>query len=245
MRPRRIGAPLEEILNVYNERVKIYDSLMVRDGKKVIAHEEYVNTRLTRDKYFQEVIAKKEAINLAVNESQASDINYYYHEIRCKIPGESIIKFIYKNQGEGVKNLEPIMQLYNIGKLRAQGTVEAQFFGLLYEGQRVIIEPGQDVGRSRCSRPTRAKSPPWRPAPITSASSPAARINSFASGSAAKASPSTGWRIPPRCEPWPALRRVPPSLGVSSVAPMAASTSGIWMTPRNRWPNCAISTATP
>jgi len=136
----------EEILKVYTERVVLYQNAKTTGGKYAISMEDFTNTQLTRDKYAQEVLQKMEAINLAVKESEASDTNYYFHEIRNKIPGESIIKFIYKNQGEGVKNLEPIMQLYNISKLRAQGSVESQYFGQLKKGQRVIIEPSQDVG---------------------------------------------------------------------------------------------------
>ena len=62
------------------------------------------------------------------------------------MPGDSIIKVIYKHQGEGVKNLEPIMQLVSLNRLRAEGVVEAQFLDQLKPAQvkvprRVVLEP--------------------------------------------------------------------------------------------------------
>jgi hypothetical protein len=237
----------EQILVVYDQRVQTYLGVKTTKGATVISSEDFINTQLTRDKYFQEVIQKKEAINLAINESQASDINYYFHEIRCKIPGESIIKFIYKKAGEGVKNLEPIMQLINISKLQAQGSVEAQYFGQLHEDQRVILEPNQEVVTKPLLKAHKGE--------ITGVAV-CADNQRFVTGSEDKyvcvwrrvrKSPSktVGCCTPRRCGPWPALRRIPPNPGVSSVVPTAVSTSGIWMTPRNRSKSCATTTATP
>src|SRR5262249_47559486 len=48
--------------------------------------------------------------------------------------------------GDGVKNLEPIMQLVSMSKLRAEGAVEGQYFNQLAKGMRVVLEPSQEVG---------------------------------------------------------------------------------------------------
>ncbi len=135
----------EEILSATTKRLVIYHQTN-HGNKKVISPEEMTNLELTQAKYAQEVVQKIQAVNLAINEMQASELNYLYHEIRCKIPGESAIKVIYKNPGDGVKSLEPIMQLQSVSRLRAIGSAEGQFLGLLHEGQRVVLEPSVEVG---------------------------------------------------------------------------------------------------
>src|SRR5207249_7947045 len=115
--------------------------------KRVVSAEEYSAAVLTRDKHAFEKVSKKEQVNVQVIEKYNAVAEYHKHEIRCVMPGKSKVKTIYKSMGDGVKNLEPVMQLQNISHLRAEGAVEAQYYSLLARGvkkARVVIEPADE-----------------------------------------------------------------------------------------------------
>jgi WD40 repeat protein len=127
-------------------RLNRLDDLKRRDPRVVTA-EEYSAAVLTRDKHKYEAASKKEQITVQDREYDQAVADYHQHEIRCVMPGKSIVKQIYKNMGDGLKNQEPVLQLHNISRLRAEGAVEAQYFDLLasrFKQARVILEPSQE-----------------------------------------------------------------------------------------------------
>jgi WD40 repeat protein len=128
-------------------RLDRLDDLKRRDPR-VVSAEEYSAAVLTRDKHAFEEVSKKEQVNVQIIEWHNAVAEYHKYEIRCTMPGKSIVKQLYKNRGDGVKNLEPVMQLQNISTLRAEGAVEAQYFYLLasrVKKARVVIEPAEEI----------------------------------------------------------------------------------------------------
>jgi hypothetical protein len=129
------------------ERLNRLDNLKRRDPKLVSA-EEYSSAVLTRDKHKFEAISKKEQVEVQIIEKHQAEADYEKHKIRCLMHGKSIVKQIYKNRGDGVKNLEPVMQLHNLSRLRVEGAVDAQYYDLLashLKQARVVLEPSQDL----------------------------------------------------------------------------------------------------
>jgi WD40 repeat protein len=92
-------------------------------------------------KYTFEAQSKENAIGIAVNEADQAEIDLRRHEVRNTLKGDSIIKKIYKKAGEGIKELETIMELHNISSLKVEGLVDAQYKHKLREGMKVILEP--------------------------------------------------------------------------------------------------------
>lgn len=86
--------------------------------------------------------AKQGATKVAQIDVKQAKLNLTYHWVENKLPvKKSIVKTVYKRTGEAVKELEPILQLYAIDRLTAEGLVELQFANRLAHGKKVIIEP--------------------------------------------------------------------------------------------------------
>jgi WD40 repeat protein len=97
---------------------------------------------LTYDRYRLEAISKKEAIKQADRELSQVLTQTKMHEIRAKITGGTgVVKVIYKQKGDAVKNEEPVLQLWHYDRLRIEGRVEMQHIGLLPKGKTVVVEP--------------------------------------------------------------------------------------------------------
>jgi WD40 repeat protein len=124
-------------------RLDRMDALKTQSSK-FVTPEEYSATVLTRDRYRYEKESKKAGITVAEIDAEQAEIIYREHEIHNKIPGLSILKTIYKHRGEAVKEQDPIMQLYNLDRLRAEGLIEVQYFERLREGMKVSLEPMEE-----------------------------------------------------------------------------------------------------
>jgi WD40 repeat protein len=79
--------------------------------------------------------SKRESVALAALEQQQAQVALDYHEIRSSIPGQ--IRMIYKKRGEAVKALEPVFQILNPNKLRAEGLMDIQHVSRLYNGGKL------------------------------------------------------------------------------------------------------------
>src|SRR5262249_41146731 len=124
------------------QRWKTNNDLYTR-GKGVVSLEDVRGAKLTWDRYIYESISKVQAINVAAAELKQSETTLEMHCLRSKIPGR--IKAVYKNKGDAVKNLDPVLQIFNPNRLRVEGLVEMQYVGLLKEGQEVVVEPTRFV----------------------------------------------------------------------------------------------------
>jgi len=86
---------------------------------------------------------KREAIALARSELNQALTILGTHEIRSKVDG--VIRSILKKPGEAVKSLEPVLQIYDPGRLRVEGLVEVQHLPCLQAmkatGRTLVVEP--------------------------------------------------------------------------------------------------------
>ena len=53
---------------------------------------------------------------------------------------------MYKKRGEAVKNLEPVFQIHDLSRLRAEGMVEVEYLPRLRKGMRAVLEPSRPEG---------------------------------------------------------------------------------------------------
>ena len=121
-------------------RLERLDSIRIQ-GRNFVTAEDYSAAVLTRDRYKYEEEAKRVAVIQAAIDAEQAHIILKEHDIRNKIPGTSILKTIYKHRGEAVKEQDPVVQLYNLDRLRAEGLVEVQYLSQLREGMPVTLEP--------------------------------------------------------------------------------------------------------
>jgi WD40 repeat protein len=105
---------------------------------------------LTWERYQYEAISKDQAINVATAELRQAATTLEMHLLRSRIPG--VIKNVYKNKGDAVKNLDSVLQVFNPKKLRIEGLVEMQYVGLLNEGTEVVVEPARFMRHEKLIR---------------------------------------------------------------------------------------------
>lgn len=88
-------------------------------------------------------VAKSEAVNLAERERDKAQTTMRMYEVRSPIDG--VIKSVFRKPGEAVKgapSYEPLIQIYNLARLRAEGLLDVQYLPRLRRGVgQVIIEP--------------------------------------------------------------------------------------------------------
>jgi hypothetical protein len=112
---------------------------LYRQGKGVESLENMRGARLTWERYIYEEISKTQAISVATAELKQAETTQEMHMLRSRIPG--VVKNVLKNKGDAVKNLDPVLQIFNPKKLRIEGLVEMQYVGLLKDGDEVVVEP--------------------------------------------------------------------------------------------------------
>lgn len=114
-------------------------------GQKAISFEELRASIATKDKYWQEVLGKRESIKLAQAELETSQHMLKQHEVRNKIRlPRSTIKQVLKNTGDTVKASEPILQLFNTEFLVAEGLLEEKNMEYVRRARQVILEPTRE-----------------------------------------------------------------------------------------------------
>lgn len=118
--------------------------LFGRGGGSAMSKEEVRERLLAWEKYSQEAISKQEAIRVAEAELKQAQTIVDKHDIRSQING--IVKVIYRQPGEAVKQLEPVFMVHNTDKLRVEGLVETQYLPRLRQGMKVVIEASQAEG---------------------------------------------------------------------------------------------------
>jgi WD40 repeat protein len=120
--------------------------LVQEAGRKgsVVSSEDYSMAVLTRDSQQYDEDSKKAVLKQTRIDAEQAQIITRDHEIRDKIAGTSIIKTIYKRGGEAVREQEPVLQLYNVDRLRAEGLVEVQYLDQVHRGMKVTLEPVEE-----------------------------------------------------------------------------------------------------
>lgn len=129
----------------HEEATRQYEKQVDLLRQRASSPQEVNIAKLTMIKYREEAFSKKVAIQIAEKERDIVEIILRQHEIRNKIPlDRSIVKQIYRSRGEAVKENEPVLQLYSMDRLLAEGLLDLQFVSRLRPGQKVTIEPSQE-----------------------------------------------------------------------------------------------------
>lgn len=90
---------------------------------------------------------KKGLHRKASEELKKADVMVQLHEIRASIPG--VVRTIYRKKGMSVKALEPVMEIHNITKLRAEGLINGEDLHRVKKDMAVIVEPSAPTGPDR------------------------------------------------------------------------------------------------
>jgi multidrug resistance efflux pump len=109
--------------------------------KGSVSDDEYRGAKLTWERYIEEEKSKTGAREKAERELNGSMTQLRMHEIRAMCSG--VVKVIYKNRGDAVKNLEPVLHIENPDHLRVEGVAEVQDTQNLARGMPVWVEPTQ------------------------------------------------------------------------------------------------------
>jgi hypothetical protein len=112
-------------------------------GKQYASEEDVRGAKLTYDRYVYEVVSKEAAIAVAKNEFNQARTAVRMHELRSSIRG--VVKAVYKQRGDAVKAMEPVLRVENTDRLRIEGQVDVEFLPQLHRGMPVAVEVAQSV----------------------------------------------------------------------------------------------------
>lgn len=93
-------------------------------ARRAVSEDEVGQARLAVEKYKEEEISKASQVRVSQRELSAAVTTVKQHSVRAVVPG--VVKVIYKNTGDAVKNLDAILQIQNPERLRVEGQVELQ-----------------------------------------------------------------------------------------------------------------------
>jgi WD40 repeat protein len=132
-------AELKTAVETREEARARYDRVERLGSRGGSSPEEINERKLAYRKYYNDVLSKDEAITVAKKEANQAKTLVELHEIHSPVAG--IIKTIYKRRSESVKNLEPVLQVVDLSKLRAEGLIDLQYLGRLHKGMKAMVEP--------------------------------------------------------------------------------------------------------
>jgi WD40 repeat protein len=108
-----------------------------------VSKDDYEGAKLTAKRYTEEEIAKGCAVIKTQQELIQAQTILGKHEIHATISGT--IKVIYKNRGDAVKTLEPVLQVLSRERLRVEGMMPEEDRDRVRAGQTVLVEPTQPI----------------------------------------------------------------------------------------------------
>jgi WD40 repeat protein len=127
-----------------DEMLEQYRTQLSLKGKHATSDEEVRKAQVMHIRYVEEAVSKKEAISLAEEELNQAKIVLDMHQLRNiakTTPG--VVQTIYRKEGWSVKNLEPVLQICKIDRLRVEVMVERQNAVALRKGMTAVIEPAR------------------------------------------------------------------------------------------------------
>jgi WD40 repeat protein len=124
----------DEAKERYLRQLKLHSAA----GGSATSDEELGGTQLSYYKAHYDAVAKKEALALAKVELHQAQTILDTYEIRTAIAG--VIHAIHKKPGEAVKGLEPLLEIRNPARLRAEGMVDVQYLRRLCSGLKASVE---------------------------------------------------------------------------------------------------------
>jgi WD40 repeat protein len=120
---------------------------------KGLAEFDRMTAILTRVKTEAEMIGKRGERDVARIDLTKAKMILQQHQVGNLLPTKfSIIKTIYKQTGEAVKELDPVLHLQAIDRLLADALVEMQYASELKLGQTVSVEPSRESSPRRVWR---------------------------------------------------------------------------------------------
>jgi len=111
----------EAIKKFEYERMQRLEGLKARGAA---TQEEVSEARAGYERYYQETISKGMQVKVAARELRQSETILEQHQIRSKIKGE--VKQLIKHKSESVKNLDSVLEMVDISKLRIRGRFDLQ-----------------------------------------------------------------------------------------------------------------------
>src|SRR5262245_9936010 len=108
---------------------------------------EIADARLTVMHQKKELVKSEQELEVAKLDVDSAKILLEQHEIKPNRPfRHGYIKVVYKDTGEAVKELEPVLHVYSIDRLQAEAFVDAQLLSRVPIGAvlTATIEPAQD-----------------------------------------------------------------------------------------------------
>jgi WD40 repeat protein len=91
---------------------------------RAVTDDDYGIAQVTLEKYKQEEVSKRSAVRKAQRELSGAVTQLTMHQIRSSIDG--VVKNLYKQNGEAVKNNDPVLQLQNPERLRVEAQLDLQ-----------------------------------------------------------------------------------------------------------------------
>jgi hypothetical protein len=126
-----------------------YDG-MVKSDRAVpgsVSQDDLRGGMLAWARYTQEEIAKRAELVQSDRELVAALTQLQMHEVRADISGR--VRALYKNRGDAVKNLDPVLLIQNTDRLRVEGLVDVQVARRVRGGDPVLVEPTRLEGPRR------------------------------------------------------------------------------------------------
>lgn len=99
-------------------------NLRIKAGPNAVSKDEFGIAEVTLEKYAQEEVAKRALVKQSQRELSGSVTILRQHIVRAAIPG--VIRHLYRQPGEAVKNLDNVLSIQNPSILRAEAQVEVQ-----------------------------------------------------------------------------------------------------------------------
>jgi WD40 repeat protein len=136
-----------KILEETQTRKGIIDRLRAQ-GKGLVSDLDVGDASVGVAKYSGEEATKKIAIEVAERELYQAQLIQSQHFLESGLTGAARIKKIYKQQREGVKMQDVLMELQDISSLRVEGSVDSQYYLRLLRNKDAIcyLEPSEEMG---------------------------------------------------------------------------------------------------
>jgi WD40 repeat protein len=136
------------------EEVKVNKDTLIEANRRLdtelrikSSEKEIADARLTVMHQKKELVKSEQELEVAKLDVDSAKILLELHEIRPNRPFQhGYIKTVYKDTGEAVKELEPVLHIYSIDRLMAEAFVDAQLLSRVPVGAALsaTIEPAQD-----------------------------------------------------------------------------------------------------
>jgi WD40 repeat protein/biotin carboxyl carrier protein len=137
---QQIKAESQQAVKAAEAAYNAAEEIVRRDQQAGLAvtETEKLMHRYQRDKAFFDWNKAKEDQRYAERELRKVQRELELHEIRSRFSGH--VMKVNKQEGEAVKQGEPIFRIANLDRLRVEGTVEAHSANLIVPGMRALIE---------------------------------------------------------------------------------------------------------